>query len=348
MPYTIQDIHQFVPRSKWDVVNENPEDNHVLGNIQLLINELETVKGKGVSTGVTLTTLQNILSAGKNEMNESVGDSGIQLLPTFFCNVTNELINGGRYGLDADKKNRIRDLIGYVAAGLNIEPVQAGDFEVTEEQKEAAKIIRESGRKAVEEELKQNPDALKVPESFNAYQELEEEKAEVEKMPKRVLISAKKEEMKQKLAAHSTKIFSIRRAGNARRNKKAKLQETTVDGADMNRWTRKMNECETLQQFLRNTSYEDLRSLAAEGHGGAMEKAFSKYVCNLDRFPGDIPSAYYLPTALVIRQMCEKNQLSFNYNKYDWIIKKNLENSTHEHKGDNSNKNKKIPKRMGK
>jgi len=36
--------------------------------------------------------------------------------------------------------------------------------------------------------------------------------------------------------------------------------------------------------------------------------------------------------------MCEKNQLSFNYNKYDWILKKKAEISSHEYKGDN-NKN---------
>ena len=41
--------------------------------------------------------------------------------------------------------------------------------------------------------------------------------------------------------------------------------------------------------------------------------------------------------------MCEKNQLTFNYNKYDWILKKNAEGSSHEHKGDN-NKNDKNDK----
>ena len=34
--------------------------------------------------------------------------------------------------------------------------------------------------------------------------------------------------------------------------------------------------------------------------------------------------------------MCEKNQLSFNYNKYDWILKKE---ASHEEKKE-SNKNK--------
>ena len=37
--------------------------------------------------------------------------------------------------------------------------------------------------------------------------------------------------------------------------------------------------------------------------------------------------------------MCEKNQLTFNYNKYDWIIKKNAEGSSHEHKGENNKDN---------
>jgi hypothetical protein len=64
-------------------------------------------------------------------------------------------------------------------------------------------------------------------------------------------------------------------------------------------------------------------------------KTFIQYARDL-KFE-DRPDYSYLKN--IIRQMCEKNQLSFNYNKYDWIIKKNLENSTHEHKGDNSNKN---------
>ena len=40
--------------------------------------------------------------------------------------------------------------------------------------------------------------------------------------------------------------------------------------------------------------------------------------------------------------MCEKNQLTFNYNKYDWIIKKNAESSNHEHKGENNKNDYKI------
>ena len=34
----------------------------------------------------------------------------------------------------------------------------------------------------------------------------------------------------------------------------------------------------------------------------------------------------------LLRQICENNQLTFNYNKYDWILKKNAEVNNEEHK----------------
>ena len=48
-------------------------------------------------------------------------------------------------------------------------------------------------------------------------------------------------------------------------------------------------------------------------------KTFIQYARDL-KFE-DRPDYSYLKN--IIRQMCEKNQLSFNYNKYDWILKKN-------------------------
>ena len=68
-------------------------------------------------------------------------------------------------------------------------------------------------------------------------------------------------------------------------------------------------------------------------------KTFIQYARDL-KFE-DRPDYSYLKN--IIRQMCEKNQLTFNYNKYDWILKKNAEGSSHEHKGDN-NKNDKNDK----
>ena len=53
----------------------------------------------------------------------------------------------------------------------------------------------------------------------------------------------------------------------------------------------------------------------------------------------DRPDYSYLKNLL--RQMCEKNQLSFNYNKYDWILKKNAEMNNEEHKESNKNKEEK-------
>ena len=49
-------------------------------------------------------------------------------------------------------------------------------------------------------------------------------------------------------------------------------------------------------------------------------KTFIQYARDL-KFE-DRPDYSYLKN--IIRQMYEKNQLTFNYNKYDWILKKNL------------------------
>jgi len=47
-------------------------------------------------------------------------------------------------------------------------------------------------------------------------------------------------------------------------------------------------------------------------------KRFIQYARDL-KFE-DRPDYSYLKN--IIRQICEKNQLNFNYNKYDWILKK--------------------------
>ena len=53
----------------------------------------------------------------------------------------------------------------------------------------------------------------------------------------------------------------------------------------------------------------------------------------------DRPDYSYLKNLL--RQICEKNQLSFNYNKYDWILKKTAELNNEEHKENSKNKEEK-------
>ena len=63
-------------------------------------------------------------------------------------------------------------------------------------------------------------------------------------------------------------------------------------------------------------------------------KTFIQYARDL-KFE-DRPDYSYLKNLL--RQICEKNQLSFNYNKYDWILKKNAELNNEEHKDNNKNK----------
>ena len=295
MPFSIQDIQQFVPKAEQNVVHDDPAENNVLGNIQLLINELEPVKGKSPRAKAATGSLEHVLNAGRRLESESAGNTHIEQLPMWFSYITQDLVKSSKIDLPVEKREKLRDLMGHVAAGLNLEPKMDGDFEVTEEQKEAAEEIRERGREAVAEEAKLNPEPAAKP--FNAYRALEEQKAIVSKMPKRIADPARREEQKAELAKRCAKIFAIRRAANAERNKKSLLMKATVDANDQNRWDRNIDECETFKKFLQDTPYDKLREMAAEGHGGAMEEAFQKYVNNLDRLPGDVP-AYYMPTAM--------------------------------------------------
>ena len=66
-------------------------------------------------------------------------------------------------------------------------------------------------------------------------------------------------------------------------------------------------------------------------------KTFIQYARDL-KFE-DRPDYSYLKNLL--RQICEKNQLSFNYNKYDWILKKTAELNNEEHKENSKNKEEK-------
>ena len=61
-------------------------------------------------------------------------------------------------------------------------------------------------------------------------------------------------------------------------------------------------------------------------------KTFIQYARDL-KFE-DRPDYSYLKN--IITQMCKKNQLSFNYNKYDWILKQKGEDSSHEDKEENN------------
>ena len=93
---------------------------------------------------------------------------------------------------------------------------------------------------------------------------------------------------------------------------------------------------EKIKEKKINTSLDDL----CQGFPDEF-KTFIQYARNI-KFE-EMPDYSYLRN--IIRQMCEKNQLSFNYNKYDWILKKNSEGFNHEHKRENKNDNKKYQKK---
>lgn len=297
MPFTIQQINEFVPKIGRDKVDTDPAFNSVLANIQLLNRELDAIKTKYPKAKILQTHLDNVLKAANGETDEELGDKTINGLGEEFKDFNRFTLGDGLTSLPSDEqKNKIKNLLGYVAAGLGIEPAAPGDFEVTDEQRDDAKYVRDQGRTDVAEEKVTNPELheAKVKEPpRNAYEALEEFKSQAKKLPKLSRIPARAEAQKKEAADLCTKIMASRRAISAKRNNKAGLQNATLYWDIKQNRMSKLENSETFQNFLKDTPYSELAKLAGEGHGGALEDKFRDYVNRLDKLPTDVDPYYY-------------------------------------------------------
>ena len=148
MPYTIQEINRFVPRAERDRYSREPAENSVLGNIRLLLEELEGVPDRSGSLKTDRMFLNNVLDAADGKLPEEKGDAAVSAVSSVIHNIYQNQIDNQK--LDGDKRERIRDLVGHIAAGLDLAP---GLYPVTPAQRDAARENREAGRRAIQEEV---------------------------------------------------------------------------------------------------------------------------------------------------------------------------------------------------
>lgn len=87
MPYTIKEINRFVPRAERERYSKDPAENSVLGNIRLLLEELEDVPDRSGSLKTDRMFLNNVLDAADGKLPEENGDAAIRAVNSVIQNM---------------------------------------------------------------------------------------------------------------------------------------------------------------------------------------------------------------------------------------------------------------------
>lgn len=320
MPRKLSELREFVPKSSLKNIQADPAQNSVLGNVKKLYDSLEGYPAPDWATNNLKEQLGNILDASEGKKPEEVGDDTIQYLHASLH--TLYLTNGERNTTvikDPKQRAEMRNLLEYVAEGLGVNDFFK-DFSVSEEQKRNIAEQEKQGRKAVAaeraaEERQARREALAAKSGLNV---LDEHKSAVNKLPKKFSgadARAKEAEARKQLEALCIDIMATRRTVDAERNQKGKLEKSSVDPdlLDVNKGD--LSKCETLNKFFKSMSYSDLRSLAASGHGGAMEEKFADYIKNdVAEIPKDVPPMY-MPTARQRTEALQQKLMSDTFHR---------------------------------
>ncbi len=298
MPRKISEIKEFTSKKSLENIKEDPAGNSLMGNIKKLHDELGPYQNS-LEVSALRTRLSNIMDAHKGKGSNEVGDYNIENIKTPLETVYKNKVNDPRTRI-ADEKTResVRKLIEYVAAGLGI---QAEGVPVTDEQKSDVKRMEGIGKIDLREERKEaeaqaRRDAVKDKSALNL---LDEHKARVSALPKsfKGADAAKQEaEARRQLKEACLDIMATRRSIDAKRNDKSALAKARLDADIMHSVRKDLAANEAVNSFLDNMSYSDLRKLAAEGHGGAMEDKIKAQLRNADEIPANAPQQY-MPTA---------------------------------------------------
>lgn len=88
MPYTIKEINRFVPRAERERYSKDPAENSVLGNIRLLLEELEDVPDRSGSLKADRMFLNNVLDAADGKLAEEKGDAAIRAVNSVIQNIS--------------------------------------------------------------------------------------------------------------------------------------------------------------------------------------------------------------------------------------------------------------------
>ena len=295
MPRTLQEIKQFVPKSSLNNIQPDPAKNSVMGNIKLLHDALAEFSNELGVTGAH-EKLGKIQEGFNGTYPEHLTDLQLTFLNADLHAVyLTKCGNGPDAIKDEKKKQELKTLIEYVAVGLD---VAGKDIPVSEEQKKIIADKETSGLAAVAAEQKE--ERKQALESKSGLEVLDEHKAAIGALPKKFKgpnADIDEAVASQKLRGLCIDIMATRRSIEAKRNNKSGLAKSQMNADLLDSIREDMAKSSALDQFLKSMSYSDLRSLAASGHGGAMEDKFAEYLKkNPEAIPADAPYQY-MPTA---------------------------------------------------
>ncbi|MBR6351457.1 MAG: hypothetical protein IKR93_03940 [Firmicutes bacterium] len=298
MPRKISEIKEFTSKKSLENIKEDPAGNSLMGNIKKLNDELAYYQNS-LEVSALRTRLGNIMDAHKGKESNEVGDYNIENIKTPLEAVYKNKVNDPRTRI-ADEKTRenVRKLIEYVAAGLDI---KTEAVPVSDNQRSDVKRMEGIGRIDLREEQREaeaqaRRDAVKGKSALNL---LDEHKARVSALPKsfKGADAAKQEaEARKQLKEACLDIMAARRSIEAKRNDKSALAKAQLDADLMHSVRNDLAANEAVNSFLDKMSYSDLRKLAAEGHGGAMEDKLKAQLRTAYEIPANAPQQY-MPTA---------------------------------------------------
>ena len=182
-----------------------------------------------------------------------------------------------------------------MAGGLGLAP---DGVPLSEEQKKNIANMEASGVAAVA--AQQKADRKKALEAKSGLEVLDEHKAAIGALPKKFKgphAEIEEAAASQQLRGLCLDILATRRSIEAKRNNKSGLAKSQMNADLLDSIRADLVKSKAVDQFLKSMSYSDLRSLAASGHGGAMEDRFAEYLRrNPEAIPADAPM-HYRPTA---------------------------------------------------
>ena len=327
MPLSIKDIRKTVPKKgRYENIREDPAQNNVLANMRQLYDAVEVPAAAGILGFPELQkSLKTIMDAADGKIKEAEADTALSTVDTWLTLVATKLDTptADEYVKDAESRKKIESLIGHVAAGLDVK-MRDDKYEPTEAQKKAAADKREADREACREneeiEAREAMDRLKGqaakakkgsekqavkaenPEgTLNGRQVLDGLIAKGKKLPKEPQTQKQLEEAR----TLCLDIMATRRTIGALRNQ-PKLLDKDFQAADREKTKDTLLKSKTLRDFLRTLPYSEMRRLAADGHGGALEDRFKDYAANTLVLADDNLPEDYRPTALQRTEALQK------------------------------------------
>lgn len=295
MPRSISEIRKTTSIKNLSNLQKDPAKNSTMGNVKLLYDFLAEYTGD-LAVDKLREELADIMLSFEGKLDEK----SIKIVPdllyaplhlVYLMHANQNTAVGIK---DEKKRLELKNLLEYVAEGFNV----GEGFEISEEQKNNVRKMEAVG--LAEQEEEERLERKNAFESKSGLNHLDEYKASISALPKSFDGETQLREAiaRQQLKGFCMDIMATRRAIDAKRNDKSGLANATANVELFDSIRKDMVKSEAVNGFLDSMSYRDLRKLAAEGHGGAMEERFQKYLReDAAEIPKDAPQQY-MPTAL--------------------------------------------------